>query len=157
MKELECENEQVKRAREREKMKIHEYISWSDFYQTELKEKDIYLFYFFYSFFGAEVSSLASKALRIKIETSNEWIKWIKDHISLLFTEVEKRCWYILKSSAQLDVLFYCQEKKIVAVVSLRIQLEFSLIGFESFDIKVESTVNSRGTTAFAILHEVSH
>lgn len=51
MKELECENEQVKRAREREKMKIHEYISWSDFYQTELKEKDIYLFIFFTFFF----------------------------------------------------------------------------------------------------------
>ena len=117
----------------------------------------IFIYFFYFFFFGAEFSSLASKALRIKIETSNEWIKWIKDHISLLFTEVEKRCWYILKSSAQLDVLFYCQEKKIVAVVSLRIQLEFSLIGFESFDIKVESTVNSRGTTAFAILHEVSH
>ena len=117
----------------------------------------IFIYFFYFFFFGAEVSSLASKALWIKIETSNEWIKWIKDHISLLFTEVEKRCWYILKSSAQLDVLFHCQERKIVAVVSLRIQLEFSLIGFESFDIKVESTVNSRGTTAFAILHEVSH
>ena len=128
------------------------------FIKTELKEKDIYIFYFFFIlFFWRWSFILASKALRIKIEASNEWIKWIKDHISLLFTEVEKRCWYILKSSAQLDVLFHCQERKIVAVVSLRIQLEFSLIGFESFDIKVESTVNSRGTTAFAILHEVSH